>query len=66
MHPESRKFLLDVTLLAMTQVVLFYGAKYMIGLLDPNRAKKEKGKLQEGKLQKRLGVISKNNSSLLD
>ena len=53
---SKRHILLDIALLAATQVAVFYGAKYLLQSLDPGHKKKEKAKVNSKTAMERLGV----------
>ncbi|KAI8928524.1 P-loop containing nucleoside triphosphate hydrolase protein [Entophlyctis helioformis] len=53
--PTTKKLVLDVTLLALSQVALFYGVKWVMASLDPMRKKREDAKSKSSRILSKLG-----------
>lgn len=56
MQPQTKKALADLALLAISQIALFYGFRYVMTQIDPTRAKREEARKASREALKRLGV----------
>ncbi|KAJ8330431.1 mitochondrial dynamin GTPase Msp1 [Batrachochytrium dendrobatidis] len=56
LSPTSKKIVFDVTLLALSQVALYYGVKWVISSLDPMRNKRADSKSKSNKIMSKLGL----------
>ncbi|KAL2920377.1 mitochondrial dynamin GTPase Msp1 [Polyrhizophydium stewartii] len=56
LSPTARKFILDVTLLALSQVALYYGVKWVMATVDPMSAKRIEAKSRSSKIMDKLGL----------
>jgi len=55
MQPARRKYLAEVALFIVSQVVFFYGLKYVMASLDPSSEKKKDAKSKSEKLMGKYG-----------
>ncbi|KAJ9083354.1 mitochondrial dynamin GTPase Msp1 [Entomophthora muscae] len=55
MQPTRGKYLAEVALLIVSQVVFFYGLKYVMNSLDPSQEKKKDAKSKSQKLLDKYG-----------
>lgn len=53
-HMLNKKFFFDITLLAVSQIALYYSVKYIINSLDPQRDKKQNAKEKSIQILQRL------------
>ncbi|KAJ3257731.1 hypothetical protein HK103_004358 [Boothiomyces macroporosus] len=53
--PQSKKLIFDIALLACTQVCLYYGIKYILNTMDPQRKKKDLAKIKSSKIMSKMG-----------
>ncbi|KAI8901242.1 P-loop containing nucleoside triphosphate hydrolase protein [Globomyces pollinis-pini] len=57
MEPHlAKKLMVDITLLALTQVAFYYGIKYIMTSMDPMSKKKEIAKQKSGRIMEKLGL----------
>ncbi|KNZ46502.1 adenosinetriphosphatase [Puccinia sorghi] len=59
LSPTSKKAISDLTLLAISQIFLFYGVKYILARADPSRQSKDQLLKKSRKVMKSLGVDRK-------
>jgi len=59
LSPTTKKALSDLTLLAISQIFLFYGVRYILARADPSRQSKDQLLKKSRKVMKSLGVDRK-------
>ncbi|KAF9972549.1 hypothetical protein BGZ73_004319 [Actinomortierella ambigua] len=55
MQPQTKKYMADLALFALSQVAFYYAFKYIISSLDPVKAKKKDAHQKGAKIMDRLG-----------
>ncbi|KAJ1976541.1 mitochondrial dynamin GTPase Msp1 [Dimargaris xerosporica] len=56
MHPDTRKQLIEIAALVVTQVGFYFGLKYLMANMDPAKRKRKAVEQQSSKILGRLGV----------
>ncbi|OZJ03728.1 hypothetical protein BZG36_04153 [Bifiguratus adelaidae] len=56
MQPQTKKYVADVALFAISQVAFYYAFKYIVGSLDPTKSKRKEAKLKSDKVLGRMGI----------
>ncbi|KAI8817791.1 P-loop containing nucleoside triphosphate hydrolase protein [Fimicolochytrium jonesii] len=56
LNPTSKKVLVDVSIFALSQVVLYFGVKWVLAGMDPFKKKKEEAKAKSTRVLGRLGL----------
>ncbi|KXS09482.1 AAA-domain-containing protein [Gonapodya prolifera JEL478] len=56
LSPASKKLLIDISLFALSQVVLFVGIKWFLSSYDPQQKERKKSSEEARKIFKRLGI----------
>ncbi|TPX67120.1 hypothetical protein SpCBS45565_g04055 [Spizellomyces sp. 'palustris'] len=54
--PTTKKVLVDVSIFALSQVVLYFGVKWVLSSLDPFKKKKEEAKAKSNRVLGKLGI----------
>ncbi|KAJ3177621.1 hypothetical protein HDU87_004374 [Geranomyces variabilis] len=60
--PTSKKVLVDVSIFALSQVVLYFGVKWVLAGLDPFKKKKEEARAKSSRVLGKLGLRDLNLS----
>ncbi|KAI9306057.1 P-loop containing nucleoside triphosphate hydrolase protein [Cunninghamella echinulata] len=55
-RPETKKYAADVAVFAVSQVAFYFAFKWIIGSLDPTKAKRQEAKSKSNKVLGKLGV----------
>ncbi|ORY99399.1 P-loop containing nucleoside triphosphate hydrolase protein [Syncephalastrum racemosum] len=55
-RPETKKYAADVAVFALSQVAFYFAFKWVVGSLDPNKAKRQEAKSKSSKVLGRLGI----------
>ncbi|KAJ3100234.1 hypothetical protein HDU97_002418 [Phlyctochytrium planicorne] len=53
---NKQKIVIDVAIFALSQVALYYGVKWILNSLDPQKKKRDDAKLKSSKIFGRLGI----------
>ncbi|KAG2221158.1 hypothetical protein INT45_007735 [Circinella minor] len=56
MRPETKKYATDVAVFALSQVAFYFAFKWIVGSMDPNKAKRQEAKNKSSKVLGKLGV----------
>lgn len=56
MQPQTKKYVADVAIFAISQVAFYFAFKYILASMDPNKGKKKEAKMKSDKVLGRLGV----------
>lgn len=56
----QKKLLLDLTVIAIAQIGIFYGIKYALNRFDPQRQKKDEAKQKSRRIIDKLGLDALN------
>ncbi|CAM0141815.1 mitochondrial dynamin GTPase Msp1 [Umbelopsis sp. WA50703] len=55
-RPETKKYAADIAVFALSQVAFYFAFKYIIGSLDPLKAKRQEAKSKSAKSLAKLGI----------
>ncbi|KAI7863766.1 P-loop containing nucleoside triphosphate hydrolase protein [Spinellus fusiger] len=55
-RPETKKYAADVAVFALSQVAFYFAFKWVIGSIDPTKAKRQEAKSKSSKVLGKLGV----------
>ncbi|ORX61678.1 AAA-domain-containing protein [Hesseltinella vesiculosa] len=55
-RPETKKYAADVAVFALSQVAFYFAFKWIVGSLDPTKAKRQEAQSKSNKVLGRLGV----------
>jgi len=56
MQPQTKKYVADVAIFAISQVAFYFAFKYILASMDPNKGKKKEAKMKSDKVLGRLGI----------
>ncbi|KAI8081116.1 P-loop containing nucleoside triphosphate hydrolase protein [Thamnidium elegans] len=55
-RPETKKYAADVAVFALSQVAFYFAFKFIVGSLDPSKAKRQEAKAKSNKVLGKLGA----------
>ncbi|KAI7890003.1 P-loop containing nucleoside triphosphate hydrolase protein [Mucor mucedo] len=55
-RPETKKYAADVAVFALSQVAFYFAFKFIVGSLDPTKAKRQEAKAKSNKVLGKLGA----------
>ncbi|SAM03922.1 hypothetical protein [Absidia glauca] len=55
-RPETKKYAADAAVFALSQVAFYFAFKWIVGSLDPSKAKRQEAKTKSNKVLGKLGV----------
>ncbi|CAO3595816.1 unnamed protein product [Absidia cylindrospora] len=56
-RPETKKYAADAAVFALSQVAFYFAFKWIVGSLDPSKAKRQEAKTKSNKVLGKLGDL---------